>query len=328
MKAIVILFVLVLSIGGSASYKNTTAPALNPPPALAADTLLKFTASPEAGFHFDYLLYLPKGLPAGDTSYLLVETNNTGLNDSIEFHEKRARHDASKSGVGNYVAKKLKLPFLVPIFPRSATDWKVYTHALDRDAFFSRGTDIERLDLQLLAMIEDAKKQLASQGYPLEEKFFITGFSASGTFANRFSLLHPEKIKATAAGGINAIPILPVAELEGQHLPYPLGIADIKEVMGRELKLEEFRKLPKMLFMGALDDNDAVAFDDGYNSEDREIVYRLMGKQLVPQRWEFVQEVYRQNNVEAEFKTYPAIGHGTDKKINEELVAFFRKYTE
>ena len=328
MKVIVVLLLLVLGIGGSTSLKKTAVAGAQQGGGLAADTLLKISARPAAGFNFDYLLYLPRGLKAGEPSYLVVETNNTGLNDSIAYHERRARHAASISGVGNYVAKRLQLPLLVPVFPRSATDWKVYTHALDRDAFFSKGSDIERLDLQLLAMVEDAKKQLASYGYPLKEKFFITGFSASGTFANRFSLLHPEKIKATAAGGINAIPILPVVELEEQRLPYPLGIADIAEVTGKEVNLDEFSRLPKMLFMGALDDNDAVAYDDGYNSEDRELVYHLMGKQLVPQRWEFVQEVYRQNNIQADFRTYPAIGHGTDKKINEELVAFFRQYVE
>lgn len=293
---------------------------------LTKDTLIKFNAQPALGFNFGYLIYLPKGLSLTNKTYLLIETNNTGVNDSIEHHEKGARHAAGRSSVGNYVARKLKLPLLVPIFPRSATNWMYYTHALDRDAFLSQDFGIERLDLQLLAMIEDAKKKLAQNKLLLRDQFFITGFSASGTFANRFSILHPEKIRATASGGINAIAILPVAELSGKALNYPLGIADIKKITGREVNLKAFKELPKMLFMGEKDDNDAVAYDDGYSKEERELVYGLMGKQLIPNRWSFIQHAYQENHVQADFKTYPGIGHGTDLKINNELVDFFRKY--
>ncbi len=93
----------------------------------------------------------------------------------------------------------------------------------------------------------------------MKDKIFITGFSASGTFANRFSLLHPEKIKATASGGINAIAKLPVAKLDGKTLNYPLGIGDIKKITGKRVNMKAFINLPKFLFMGELDNNDAVA---------------------------------------------------------------------
>ncbi|MBK0401357.1 hypothetical protein I5M27_00065 [Adhaeribacter sp. BT258] len=297
-------------------------------PELTSDTLLKFSARPEAGFNFGYFLYLPKGLKSHEQHYLMVETTNTGLNDSIEFHEKGAQYAAGQSSVGNYTSRKLQIPLLVPIFPRSITNWELYTHALDRETLLSQDAAIKRLDLQLLAMIKDARKQLKQRGFPVKDKFFMNGFSASGTFANRFSMLHPEKIKAMAAGGINAIPILPVSQLKETPLNYPLGIADVKKITGREVNLKAFNQLPKMLFMGALDENDAVAFDDAYSAEDREKVYALMGKQLVPQRWEFVQEIYSKQNVKTDFRTYSHMGHGTDKKINNELVEFFRKHME
>lgn len=294
---------------------------------LVKDSLVKFNARPGSGFNFDYLVYLPKGLKVNSTSYLLVETTNTGMNDSIEYHEKGARFAAARSSVGNYIAKKLRIPLLVPVFPRPAARWMYYTHALDRDAFLSKGVGFDRLDLQLLAMIKDAKKQLADQNIYLHDKFFITGFSASGTFANRFSLLHPEKIKATASGGINAIAILPVSELSSKLLNYPLGIADIPGITGKSVKLKAFKNLPKLLFMGEKDDNDAVAFDDAYSKEERALVYELMGKQLIPQRWNFIRKIYEENNIRADFKTYPSIGHGTDLKINNDLVAFFKEHS-
>ena len=156
----------------------------------------------------------------------------------------------------------------------------------------------------------------------------MTGFSASGTFANRFSMLHAGKIKALAAGGINAIAILPVAEISGQKMLYPLGIADLPQVTGKSVDIEAFKKLPQLLYMGALDENDAAAFDDAYSSKERAQIYDLMGKSLVPQRWNFMQKVYQENGVGAEFRTYTHMGHGTDLKINNDLVEFFRKHLD
>lgn len=323
-----LLIITLLSAGAFLQGTAQQTPTTHPVSAREKDTLIKFSANPAAGFRFEYLVLLPKGLKSGEVKPLMVETNNGGLNDSIAYHERTARHAASRSGVAMYVAKKLQLPFLVPIFPRSQTNWTVYTHALDRDAFLAKGEDIERLDLQLLAMVEDAKKQLARMGYPLQDKFLMTGFSASGTFANRMSLLHPEKIKAMAAGGINAIAILPQSQVGGKALNYPLGIADVESVTGRPVNLEAFKALPKLLYMGALDDNDAAAFDDGYSEEERTLVYELMGKQMIPQRWAFMEAQYRSAGVQAEFRTYPNIGHGTDLKMLEDLVAFFRPYVD
>lgn len=326
MKIIIAIIVFTIFICGtfSSSIKAQTLQNRE----LASGSLLKFKARPDSGFNFEYFIYLPKGLRSHTSNYLLIETNNSGTNDSIEHHEKGAEHAASKSSVGNYVSRKLQIPLLVPVFPRPATNWAYYTHALDRDTLLSKEFGIERLDLQLLAMIEDAKKQLAKQNFYLKDKFFITGFSASGTFANRFSLLHAEKIQATASGGINAIAVLPVAELGGVSLNYPLGTADIKKITGRKFNLKAFKKLPKLLYMGATDTNDAVAFDDAYSKEERQIVYELMGKEMIPQRWDFIREVYLKNNIRADFRTYPQIGHGTDLKINTDLVDFFRSHSK
>ena len=304
MRTFPLLVILLAILSGCSSVRLNKASG-EPASVRIKDTLLKIPANPKAGFNFGYLVYLPKGTPAGRSTFLMVETNNGGPNDTMAHHERTARHTAVRSGVANYVARYLHLPLLVPIFPRSATHWEYYTHALDRDALLSKDFGIERLDLQLLAMIKDARRQLAAQGCRLEQKFFMTGFSASGTFANRFSLLHPEALQAVAAGGINGIAMLPLPQLDGQALRYPLGTADMKAITGKKPDLKQFRSLPQLLYMGALDSNDAVAFDDAYSDSDRAIVHRLLGKDLIPTRWAAVQKVYKQQGIEAEFRTYP-----------------------
>ena len=77
--------------------------------------------------------------------------------------------------------------------------------------------------------------------------------------------------------------------------------------------------------MGELDTNDAVKYDDAYNDSERKIVFDLMGEQLIPERWGFVEKIYQENKFNARFKTYPNMGHGTDAKINGEISAFLKK---
>jgi hypothetical protein len=48
---------------------------------------------------------------------------------------------------------------------------------------------LERIDLQLLAMIQDARKQLAAVSRVPENRVFMTEFSASGQFTRGFTTL-------------------------------------------------------------------------------------------------------------------------------------------
>lgn len=290
------------------------------------DITYLFKADPEQGFNFDYYIYIPKFLDTSKENIILIESINTGLSDSIEHHMKGAKFAASKSSIGNYVSNKLNIPLLVPIFPRSETNWQIYTHAFDSETFNEKGTNLERLDLQLLAMFEDAINQLNQRGLKIQNQFFMTGFSASGTFANRFSILHPERIKAVCAGGVNSILILPLEEYNGKKLNFPIGIGDVESITGQEVNLKSFRKLPQFWFMGENDDNDAAKFDDGYNPNERKWVFDILGEEMMPTRWKKVQQIYQENNIPASFKTYAGIGHGTDLKINDEISTFFEQY--
>ena len=319
-----ILLTLLLACNSNQNKENTSKDyEVN---TLRSDTTYLFNAKPDKGFNFDYYLYIPKGIDVNKDNILLIESTNTGVSDSIEHHRKRAEYAASKSSVGNYVSNKLNIPLLVPIFPRPETNWQMYTHAFDSETFIEKGTQLERLDLQLISMFEDARSQLNQKGLNTEEQFFLTGFSASGTFANRFSILHPEKIKAVCAGGVNSILILPMEEHNGEPLNFPIGIGDVETITGKEVNLYSFRNLPQFWFMGENDNNDAAKFDDGYNPIERKQVYEILGEQMMPQRWEKVQQIYQDHEIPASFKTYTAIGHGTDLRINNEISAFFERY--
>ena len=297
------------------------------PPATTSTTLI--AAAPERGFHYPYLLIAPaapSGAGAARAGILLVEPNNTGkVSDDFIVHLSAARDLADKA-IGGFVARELGLPLLVPVFPRPGKQWELYTHQLDRDTMLVADGLLRRLDLQLLGMIDDARARLATAGWKLPEKVLLTGFSASGSFVNRFTALHPERVQAVAGGGLNGNLILPLAAVGGRELPYPLGIADLATVAGHPFDAASWRAVPQFLYMGALDDNDAVQFDDGYTATEKAIVDTVIGAKMQPDRWDHCQRIYRDAGATVEFRTYDGVGHFTTSQVNEELRDFFRRH--
>lgn len=282
----------------------------------------------ESGFNFPYFLFIPDKMNAENKPVLIVEPNNSGFaDDDLQKHIEKAKRTASREFyTGNYVARKLGYPLLVPVFPRTKTNWKIYTHAFDRDVACQKENDLERIDLQLLAMVEDAQKKLAEMGFQLNEKFLMTGFSASGTFVNRFTAVHPEKVLASAAGGINGLLILPLEKLENESLNFPLGVNDFQDLFGKPFNTEAFKNTPQYLFMGELDDNDAIPYEDSYDLDERELVFKLLGEEMQPARWQKCGEIYKRENVNATIKTFPGIGHEQPEAVKDEIVAFFKNH--
>jgi len=290
---------------------------------IKSDSLIIVAMDPEKGFYHDYILFIPKGTPLKKKLFLLVEPNNTGkLSDSIEVHKRYAVNLASVSSVGNNVSTELKIPLLVPVFPRLESQPLMYTHALDSDIMLEKTQALRRLDLQLLKMISDAGDILKSMNIMVEPEFFMNGFSASGTFTNRFSFIHPDKIKALAIGGFNGELILPQKKINGIKLNYPLGTNDFMEIFGDKFDLESYSEIPQFIYMGALDDNDAVQFDDAYTEQERKIINENIGSN-VQGRYMECQKIYKKKNINAVFKTYENIGHWTTSEINLEVIKFF-----
>ena len=289
------------------------------------DSLLIIKKDINKGFQNDYILFIPKGTPINKKIVLLVEPNNTGkTSDSIEIHKESAINLATVSSVGNNVATMLKIPLLVPIFPRPSSQELIYTHALDRDVILNNSQELKRLDLQLLEMIKDAKNILSSLNIKVDDKIFMNGFSASATFTNRFAFIHPEKIKALAIGGFNGELMLPEKKINQLKFNYPLGIHDFSKLFNKNFDINQFKSIPQFIYMGKLDENDAVQFDDAYNDIERNLINSNLGID-VQNRYLKCQEIYKNNNVNATFITYDNVGHWTTSEMNLEVIKFFFK---
>lgn len=308
-----------------------SAPAADPTPTVtpAKGELIEIPAAPEKGFNYPYLLFLPVSAEGKKYDYLLVEPNNTGrTSDDPEVHRSAATALARDSSVGNFVAKALRIPLLVPVFPRPSSTKDVYTHSIDRDTILISSGPLKRLDLQLVAMIADARPRLEAMKRPVRSKVLMNGFSASGLFSNRFALLHPEAVAAAAYGGINGFITLPVGELKSRPLNFPVGIGDLQDLTGHPFKRSDYLAIPQFGYMGADETNDAVVYPDAYSDEERTLIFELLGRKMMPDRWEAVQAVYQSEKVPIQFKTYSGIGHGTDGRINKEVAEFFRGVIE
>lgn len=289
------------------------------------DHVLVIEKNPDKGFNSDYILFIPKGTPLNKGIHILIEPNNTGkTSDSIDVHKKYAIDLASVSSIGNNISTMLKIPLLVPIFPRPASHPLIYTHALDRDVMLEKQPEFKRLDLQLLAMISDARQILESMNIRIAPKVFMNGFSASATFTNRFSFIHPEKIEALAIGGFNGKLMLPLKEINGNKLNYPIGINDFNELFCKPFEIEYYKFIPQFIYMGGSDDNDAVKFDDAYSESERKIINENISKN-VQKRYLECQRIYLENSITPIFNTYENIGHWTTSDVNFEIIKFFYK---
>jgi hypothetical protein len=289
-----------------------------------ADTVIEIKAQPSLGFEFPFLLKIPDTTKS-ELSYLVVETNNSGMvSDDLSVHYQKVKKAIDGNAVGPWLAKKLNFPILIPVFPRPKTDWKIYTHALDRDTLLVDSGKLKRLDLQLLAMISHAKKELFKHKVNVEEKVILTGFSASGSLANRFSLLHPNSLQLVIAGGLNGILMLPVKSIRNEKLNYPIGISDFTKMTGKEFDKLKWSSLPQFLFMGKQDENDAVKFDDAYSDIERKKIHFTLGQKMQPDRWEKCQEIYKESSENIVFRTYEGIGHGTNLDIHIDILNFVK----
>jgi hypothetical protein len=296
------------------------------PLTVIGDTLIKVLPSPDRGFNYAYYLYIPLEIEKESQSILYVEPNNTGTqNDDIEFHDRAARKFIERS-YSHRIAKKLKSPMLVSVFPRLASRPQEYTHYLNRSTLMISDGPLKRIDLQLKAMIEDARARLAQSGIQVGPKVFMNGFSSSAGFALRFTALHPGLIQATAAGGINALPILPLIQWERKTLRYPIGVGDLKNLVGMDFDSKTFLKIPQMLYMGALDTNDTVPFRDAWGVEEAKFIQRTFGEKMQPDRWKQIQKIYKSTGTNVIFNTYPGVGHKVTPEIEDDIFLFFSSH--
>lgn len=300
-------------------------------------------ANEAKGFSFPYRLsYITRGdagsnLTIKDTRHeLYLTASNHGTDKSFEDMMSKS---IDRSSFAADISRQTDYNgfIMYAIFPRLRDAGGIYTHSLDRQTIFGtqkwldsfdRG-NLYRIDKQFKAMSVDAIEYLDKLSANIDKPMLV-GFSASSDFVSRMNYLHPDLAKAVI---INDAPTMPFTEHNGVKLKYPLGMADISEITGKEFNKEKFIDTPQFWTTGSHDDNDGTYFNDGWgtytldyrhserNAEGED--YRKAFGDNIIERREYIRELLKEkgfNNIQ--FHTYD-VGHNivdeTLKDINKFL---------
>lgn len=284
-------------------------------------------ASPKDGFHQAYILVLPARLTEGAPFLVATPTPQTSTNaqDFVAAAERIAMN-------AGRVAGELGLAVLVPVLPRPPVRVgedkyiNLYVPSLSRAALLEREEKLARMDLQTLAMLDHARgKVQAERGVRTDSRAIFAGFSAAGHFATRMAVLHPKRVLAVWAGGVGGHPIAPQSKVGGRILTYPVGVGDLKEIVGAEFDAEAYSKISMMLIHGAEDMNSALPADsrpsDSYTFEQALMVSELFGA-TATERLEKIRKAHEDAGARVEVKIYPEAGHHMSPEIVADLSAF------
>jgi hypothetical protein len=333
--------------------------------AVADENVAYIEEDPDAGFHYPYFLYIPASLDTSDDSPapIFVGPNNSpSSEDDYTTHLDFAK-DSAERGRPRAIAERLDVPLLVPVFPRyreTPEPWYVYVQVLDPSTFTIADSPLQRVDEQLLEMVADATSRLEANGHTIASKIHIDGFSASGSFTNRFTILHPERVNAASHGG-TTVKTLPKTELDDDvpvvgdpkwdqmsypagtdegELPYPIGVANLAELTGCSFSREAWLDTPQYIYIGDEDrpepgsnghrgfgnlppeDVQSVHPDDRpYGMPD--LIDDIYGVENIAERFEVSRAAYENVGAAVTFTVYEGQGH-TPWPAIDDLVAFHR----
>lgn len=297
-------------------------------------------------FNYPYLLFVPEGYRDAaeerGASPLICQPNNTGYaSDEFADHRNRAQSDiSSQYRQVRALSDDLVIPVLMPIFPRPESDpesWEHYVHALDDTTMGLQSGPLERVDRQLLSMATHANRLLYELGFEsdLQDQphLVLNGFSASGNFCERFTVLHPKNVISVSAGGLNGMVTLPVSEIEGEPTPYPVGISNIDELTGRSggLQIEALASVSKLFYMGEEDTNDTIPYSDAWSDpEIKGLALSVYGNDMITDRFPTCERIYDRvlGDGSPEFKVYPGVGHTPEPAYSDILSLHGRALVE
>lgn len=197
--------------------------------------------------NLQYVLMYPENMQ--DDKQLIVESLNYNTEDrNIKDWSDRGVQDNLMNSLSARMEWVKDAPILMPIVPHDKT-YTPYYQQLSRDCFtdeLAGKREFERIDLKYLDCIQDAKDTLRKlTGKRVTDKVFINGYSSSGVFAQRFALIHPEVVDKCCVGG--SAGSIPIPE---KNIGYPVGIADFKELFGKEFNEEAYKNIEFAYYVG------------------------------------------------------------------------------
>ena len=282
----------------------------------------------EAGFNYPYFLYVPPSVAEAEERVpLFVQTSNSPRSsEDFSYHKRKARDQIG--GFPRTIADELAIPALVPVIPRprdkSEFEGRPWFQGLDVHSLQVSDHPAERIDLQVLRMVDDARQRLREESYQTSESVLMNGFSSSAEFANRFSILHPERVLSVSAGGLTGMVVLPREEAKGHTLPYHIGIANMEELVGKPFNKTAFSDVAHYYYMGSDDTEDNFPYETLWPDDLEAIARDVYGERIIADRFPYCAKIYQEEGVDASFEIYDGVGHRMGP-ARDDLIEFHRE---
>jgi pimeloyl-ACP methyl ester carboxylesterase len=315
----------------TSTFLPTKYPTKTPIPKNRVDKLVFHKAT--GSITYNWFSYIPSDLDKSKPVYLLV----TGLHGGIESY------DNQTNITKQMVEERLGWPFinnfilLAPVIPRSADGHEdFYPIAFDLPSFTTTNLFYRRADIEFNHILDYFTESLQNDGYRVNPKILIEGFSAGGVFAQRYALLHPEKVLAISAGGISNFS-LPITEYEDIPVNWPVGIANIEYLAQINFDEKEYKNIYQYIFIGEQDSKypNTLLFPNSWGPtsmwesvEQRNFLRRAFGSQD-PLRIEKQINYLNKNGYEKiTFKKYPDVGHEFNSLMVNDIMNFLKNTIE
>jgi predicted esterase len=156
-------------------------------------------------------------------------------------------------------------------------------------------------------------------GHPVQPQVVLYGFSRGAQLAERFTLLYPERVKATVVMSAGTY-TLPLTETrvngETQTLKYPFGIADSEARFGRGVDLDAVRRVPFWVAVGS-EDNDPAAVPAQWSP--------ILGATRVERARRFA-ETLRGLGITVQETEFPGLGHDIGVAEHDQALAWVNSF--
>jgi pimeloyl-ACP methyl ester carboxylesterase len=277
---------------------------------------------------YSYYHYIPDSALMRDPVRVLLYAHGSGEIDTYPEMEAFIRDQEIYRILPSCIEYGYAL--VVMVTPRNFShvypDYLMNTQNMVRWVMFDNDFDkpeyefYKRPDLEFVKVIDDFMSFLCSNGYKAYDRVFMTGFSAGGVQSQRFPILHPDKVAATAIGGAPGF-LYPVDTWNNIPLYYHVGIYDIGQIPGNSYSLADFVKIPHFIFVGGSDTNDALYHPDMYDNAQSDIIKTYFGTNLQERALMFSN--YLSSIGQSTVKIYPGIGHVYTPEMLIDTFTFF-----
>jgi len=287
---------------------------------------------------YNWFSYVPASISKSELSYVLI----TGIRGSWSeerdiydyYYNEATEISRSEAQMRITYADNYKYILLVPVIPRGYMDGEYhYPAVFPRKAMLnSTHSFLRRPDLKINLMIDELKRLLRDNGYNINNKVFVDGFSVGSCFAQRYCLLHPERVQAIAAGQCGGAMTVPGSDYNGTDMNWPVGISDYQSLVGYGFNMSSYQQVPQFIYIGDQDNGPpstmvfyTVERGGIFTQSQIDFLNENFGDSD-PVRLENQCAYMTEMGCNITFKLYPGVGHTVTSNMIADIFNFFSQF--